>query len=58
VPQIQPAPEEQPDTQGQAPAEEPAPGTTETAPGEQVPGTDEGGQPGTETIIPPLEPLQ
>jgi len=53
VPQIQTAPEEQP---GEAPAEEPAPGTTETAPGEQTPG--ESGQPGTETIIPPLQPQQ
>ena len=53
VPQIQTAPEEQP-----APAEEPAPGAAEPAPGEQAPGTDEGGQTGTETIIPELQPQQ
>jgi len=58
VPQIQPAPEEQPGTQGEAPAAEPAPGTTETTPGEQAPGTDQGAQPGTETIVPPLQPQQ
>ncbi len=53
VPQIQTAPEEQP-----APAEEPAPGAAEPAPDEQPPGTDESGQPGTETIIPELQPQQ
>ena len=55
VPQIQTAPEEQP---GEAPAEESAPGTTETAPGEQAPGADESAQPGTETIVPELQPQQ
>jgi uncharacterized protein involved in outer membrane biogenesis len=60
---IQPAPEEQPGAQPapseeSAPAQEPAPGTTEAAPGEQAPGAGESGQPGTETIVPPLQPQQ
>jgi hypothetical protein len=56
---VQPAPEEQPGAQP-APSEEsaPAPGTTEAAPGEQAPGASETGQPGEETIIPPLQPQQ
>ncbi len=57
VPQIQPVPEQQPGAQEAAPAAEPAPGTT-AAPGEQAPGTDQGAQPGTETIVPPLQPQQ
>jgi uncharacterized protein involved in outer membrane biogenesis len=52
APQIQTAPEEQ------APAEEPAPVITEPVPEEQVPGSEEGGQPGTETIIPEIQPQQ
>jgi uncharacterized protein involved in outer membrane biogenesis len=57
---VQPAPEEQPGAQGAAPSEEPAPapGTTEAAPGEQAPGTDESGQPDTGTVVPPLQPQQ
>jgi len=47
-------------------AAQPAPGTTEAAPGQPAPGTDQGAQPGTdqgaqpgtETIVPPLQPQQ
>jgi uncharacterized protein involved in outer membrane biogenesis len=57
APQEQPAIQEQPGTQGAPQESAPAqPGTTETAPGQ--PGSGEGGQPGTETIVPPLQPQQ
>ncbi|HUL07072.1 MAG TPA: AsmA family protein [Candidatus Acidoferrum sp.] len=59
APQEQPAIQEQPGAQGVPQESAPAqPGATEAAPAQQAPGSGESGQPGTETIVPPLQPQQ